>query len=48
MTPKCDVVGCDHPATIFEKSRAYCPKHYLEVAKEGKKLTFKQVFPWCA
>jgi hypothetical protein len=41
MNPKCCVLDCEQPATVFMKGLVLCPRHYIETDKEHKTLKFK-------
>jgi hypothetical protein len=41
LNDKCCVIDCEQPATVFTEGLVLCPKHYLEMDREHKKLIFE-------
>ena len=42
LNGKCCVIDCEQPATVFTEGLVLCPKHYIEMDREHKKLIFKK------
>ena len=41
LNDKCCVIDCEQSATVFTGGLVLCPKHYIEMDREHKKLIFK-------
>ena len=41
MDSKCCVLECEESATVFTEGLALCPRHYIEMDRENKRLIFK-------
>jgi hypothetical protein len=41
LDTECCILECEQPATVFTEGLSLCPRHYLEMDREHKRLMSK-------